>query len=128
METDGDRWRRLDTAPPTLLSTCSETPELEELVISREGMAYRYEVTPGWQRTGDGERAFRELIRALGPLLVDLTGPIVIRRLAQLEPLRDRGMLSMEEVAAWLRGERQLPETPERPRPAWPDDVTYDQS
>jgi hypothetical protein len=88
----------------------SEMPELEQLVITREGLEYRYEVPQAW-RNGDGESALRALIRALGPLLVDLTGPIVIRRLEQLEPLRARGVLSREEVAAWLTTERQHPWT-----------------
>jgi hypothetical protein len=88
----------------------SEMPELEQLVITREGLEYRYEVPQAW-RNGDGESALRALIRALGPLLVDLTGPIVIRRLEQLEPLRARGVLSREEVAAWLTTERQRPWT-----------------
>jgi hypothetical protein len=86
----------------------SDMPELEGLVISRDGLEYRYAVPDTWQRTADRQNvgALRALIRELGPLLVDLTGPLVVRRLGQLEPLQAQGVLSMEEVAAWLTTKR----------------------
>jgi hypothetical protein len=83
-------------------------PELEALVISREGLEYRYEVPDAWRQAPEGQNmaGLRALMHELGPLLVDMTGPVVVRRLGQLEPLQKSGVLSAEEVAAWLTAEQ----------------------
>ena len=81
-----------------------EEPELQQVVIRREGLQYRYELPEAWHRTQQSHAvmALRALLRELGPILVELTGSVVVTRLAQLEPLRDAGVLTIEETAAWL--------------------------
>jgi hypothetical protein len=84
-----------------------EAPELQELVIKREGLEYTYDVPESWRQAQHNQSlaALRALMDDLGPLLVDLTGSIVVSRLEQLVPLREQGVLSPEEVAKWLRSE-----------------------
>ena len=84
-----------------------EAPELQELVIKREGLEYTYEVPESWRQAQHYQSlaALRALMDDLGPLLVDLTGSVVVSRLEQLVPLREQGVLSPEEVAKWLRSE-----------------------
>jgi hypothetical protein len=50
--------------------------------VTRVGIEFKYSVPAGW-RAGDAEAlsALRELAVELSPLLVELTGPVVIRRL-----------------------------------------------
>lgn len=92
-------------------SAASDEPELQQLVIGRHGLQYRYELPEGWQHAKQTQSyaAIRALVRELGPLLVDLAGPIVVTRLAQLEALRDAGVLSIEEVAGWLKAQPEQP-------------------
>ncbi|HTD76097.1 MAG TPA: hypothetical protein VK898_00570 [Chloroflexota bacterium] len=89
----------------------ADVPELEQLVISREGLEYGYAVPATWRQGQEGRSraALRALVHELGPLLVDLTGPIVVGRLQELEPLLDAGVVSIEEVAAWLKAQPQNP-------------------
>src|SRR3954465_4203223 len=60
-------------------------PELSELVIQREGLVPPYGCPPGGRgRPGGTPAALRELIAELRPLLVEMTGQIVIRHLDQI--------------------------------------------
>jgi hypothetical protein len=72
------------------------TPSLDGLEIRRQDLNYRYEVPATWQQEGshEGVTALRCLMDELLPLLVTLTGPVVIRRLERQVPLRDAGLLS----------------------------------
>jgi len=70
--------------------------ELDELAIARENLEYRYTVPPGWENGGP-PIALRELVTELRPLLVELTGPIVLRRLEAIPELRQRGIISPQE-------------------------------
>jgi hypothetical protein len=67
----------------------SEQPELEQLVISREAFAYTYTLPASWteDRPQPGD-AFLHLARELAVLLSELTGPVVLRRLREVELLR----------------------------------------
>jgi len=70
-------------------------PELDELAVAKEGLEYRYKVPEGWKGCAEGmPPAFCELVRELRPLLMELTGSIVIRRLDQIPELRERGIPS----------------------------------
>jgi hypothetical protein len=74
-------------------------PELTALCITRERLEYRYSVPSSWdqpvrQRSG----ALSEIARALWPLLTDLTGSVVVQRLAQIPELRDSGILPQGEA------------------------------
>ena len=73
-------------------------PELNEVVISREKLAYRYTLPPAWADGAEGTPlALRELVAELRPLLVELTGPVVVRRLERIPELRERGVISPQE-------------------------------
>jgi hypothetical protein len=72
-------------------------PELAGLSITREGLEYGYAVPPEWNDPAlEPRRALCELTRELWTLLVDLTGPVVVGRLAQIPELRDRGIIPEE--------------------------------
>lgn len=76
-------------------------PELAGLSIVREALEYRYTVPPAWEATGasaDPPPALCALARELWPLLIDLTGTVVVNRLAQIPDLRDRGIVPETEV------------------------------
>jgi len=69
-------------------------PELAELSITRESLEYRYVVPAAWNEpTTTPPRALCELSRELWTFLVDLTGSVVVDRLAQIPELRDRGVV-----------------------------------
>jgi hypothetical protein len=73
-------------------------PELNELAISREKLEYRYTLPPAWAGGVEGTPlALRELVAELRPLLVELTGPVVVRRLERIPELRKRGVISSQD-------------------------------
>jgi hypothetical protein len=73
-------------------------PALAELVIVRENLEYGYTLPSTWK---DGAGALggplRSLIEELLPLLVELTGPIAVRHLAQIPELREQGLVPPQE-------------------------------
>jgi hypothetical protein len=73
-------------------------PELTELAISREKLEYRCTLPAAWAGVTEGTPlALRELVTELRPLLVELTGPVVVRRLERIPELRGRGVISPQE-------------------------------
>jgi hypothetical protein len=81
----------------------SRNPELAELTIFREKLDYGFTLPRAWtERAGVAadDRALRDLVRELKPLLVELTGPVVVRRLAQIPALRERGIVAADEEQA----------------------------
>jgi hypothetical protein len=78
----------------------AQHPVLSGVATEREGLTYRYTVPPAWQQALDQEAlaALRALTLELYPLLVEMTGPVVVRRLARLEPLRRAALAPQEEV------------------------------
>ncbi len=73
-------------------------PELAELAISREKLEYRYTLPPAWAGGSVGTPlALRQLVAELRPLLVELTGMVVVRRLERIPELRERGVISPQE-------------------------------
>ena len=72
--------------------------ELDELVITRKSLDYSYDCPPAWkERKGDAPLVLRELVSELRPLLVDLTGTVVINHLARIPELREHGLLFEQE-------------------------------
>ena len=71
-----------------------EDPSLKDLVIRREGLEYNFSVPASW-RNGreDGLLGLRRVVRALRPILTELTGRVVLRRLEHLELLRRYGLI-----------------------------------
>lgn len=79
----------------------SRTSPSELVIVTRNGLDYEYRVPETWTQACSEEAlaALRVLAAELRVLLVELTGPVVVRRLARLEPLRERGIDFSEEVA-----------------------------
>jgi hypothetical protein len=76
----------------------SRFPELAALSIVRESLEYRYTVPPAWKDPApDPPQALCELARELWTLLIDLTGSVVVNRLAEVPELRDRGIVPPRE-------------------------------
>jgi len=74
-------------------------PELAALCILRERLEYRYTVPSNWKSPVPSlPGALSALTRELWPLLVDLTGSVVVQRLAQIPELRERGILPPAEA------------------------------
>ncbi len=64
-------------------------PELAELRIERMGLLFGYRCPPGWRATaGDAPAVLLELVAELRPLLVDMTGQIVLQHLEKILELR----------------------------------------
>ena len=61
---------------------CDRNQNLACVSVIRDGFDYRYSVPDDWRvAEGQSVAALRELARELSPLLVELTGPVLIRRL-----------------------------------------------
>ncbi len=73
-------------------------PELAELVVERQGLAWIYTCPPAWNAASAVHlHALRTLIGELRPILVEMTGQLVIRHLEQVPELRERGLLAPQE-------------------------------
>jgi hypothetical protein len=71
----------------------SRSPGLDGLAITRERFEYRYALPESWQRESEvGLSALQGLTRELQPLLVELTGPIVLHRLRSIQELERCGL------------------------------------
>jgi hypothetical protein len=74
------------------------SPDLAGVVIQRDGLVYRYTCPHTWNDQSDGTPlALLELVRELRPLLVEMTGQIVIQHLEQILELREAGLLALKE-------------------------------
>ena len=72
-------------------------PELAALTVSRAGFDYGYRLPESWHTgAAAGLPALCALVRALSPLLVELTGPVILRRLRAIPELA-RCEISFEE-------------------------------
>jgi hypothetical protein len=69
-------------------------PMLGSVAITREGLSYGYRLPDAWRRADSANAlsALDALVRELCPLLVELTGPVLVRRLDRLAPFRERGI------------------------------------
>ena len=76
----------------------SRSPDLSGLSIKRDGLAFRYSCPPAWNDPSSGvPPALRELVAELRPLLIEMTGQIVIQHLEQILELRERGLFGLPE-------------------------------
>lgn len=71
--------------------------ELDGLSITRDGFRYSYALPVAWREDGpQAVLAVRALVRELEPLLVELTGQVLLRRLAASTELQRCRVLSEE--------------------------------
>jgi hypothetical protein len=88
----GQLWRSLSdllgsATTATLLrrsrnAIAQRSPDLSELQIDREGLEYRYRLPASWSNPDDAAvGAVRELIGELRPLLMELTGEVILSQL-----------------------------------------------
>jgi len=71
----------------------------EPVTVARNGLDYQYRLPETWKQPGNEEAvgALRLVAAELRVLLVELTGPVVVRRLARLAPFREQGIDFSEE-------------------------------
>ena len=87
------------TATATLLQRSIKRAEqkrsdLEGLTISHEHFTYTYSVPRSWARAGEEPiAALRQVIEELWPLLSELTGTVVLRRLRGIPNLERCGVI-----------------------------------
>ena len=75
-------------------------PELDELVITRDQFEYIYTVPRSWMRSSrEAPASLRRLAGELWPLLAELTGQVVVRRLGEVPLLQRCGVVP--EAAEW---------------------------
>jgi hypothetical protein len=72
----------------------------EPITVTRNGLDYEYHLPETWKQPGHEEAiiALRVVATELRVLLVELTGQVVVRRLAALAPLREVGIDFSEEA------------------------------
>ena len=75
-------------------AAASKTSWSESVTVARNGLDYEYRLPETWKQPGDEEAlsALRIVAAELRVLLVELTGPVVVRRLGRLTPLREQGI------------------------------------
>jgi hypothetical protein len=71
--------------------------DLAALEITREGFEYRYRLPPSWSEAGPPATCVCPLVLELRPLLVELTGPVVLRRLVEIPELVECGLTPLSE-------------------------------
>jgi hypothetical protein len=78
----------------------SQTSWSEPVVVIRNGLDYGYCLPETWKQSGNEKAfgAFRVVAAELRVLLVELTGPVVVRRLGRLAPFREQGIDFSDEV------------------------------
>jgi hypothetical protein len=73
------------------------SPGLDGLAITRERFDYRYAVPDSWQTgSDDGLASLRRLMLELQPLLIELTGRVVLHRLDSVPELKRCGLVRAE--------------------------------
>jgi len=78
----------------------SQTSWSEPVVVVRNGLDYEYRLPATWKQPSNEEAlgALRVVAAELRVLLVELTGPVVVRRLGRLAPFRERGIDFSDEA------------------------------
>lgn len=72
----------------------ADQPELRDLVIGRDQFVYTYTLPKSWAQPEQTPRpALTGVVRELWPLLSDLTGSVVVRRLSDVPLLRRCGVI-----------------------------------
>jgi hypothetical protein len=74
------------------------SPGLAELLITTKNFTYEYRLPDAWRAAdANAMAAFDRLLEELIPLLSALTGHVVVRQLARLEPFAAKGLLVKQE-------------------------------
>jgi hypothetical protein len=75
-------------------AAASKTSWSEPVTVARKGLDYEYRLPETWKQPDNEEAlsALRIVAAELRVLLVELTGPVVVRRLGRLVPLREHGI------------------------------------
>lgn len=75
-------------------AAASRIPSPESVTVARKDLDYEYRLPETWKQPGNEEAlsALRIVAAELRVLLVELTGPVVVRRLGRLAPLREHGI------------------------------------
>jgi len=76
-------------------------PSVEGVIVVRNGPDYEYRLPETWRQPQANEEAFGALRRVaieLRMLLIELTGPVVVRRLARLASFRKLGIDFSDEA------------------------------
>jgi len=78
----------------------SQTSWSDPVVVMRNGLDYEYRLPETWKQPGNEKAvgALRVVAAELRVLLVELTGPVVVRRLARLAPFREQGIDFSDEA------------------------------
>ena len=78
----------------------SRIPSSELVTVVRDGLDYKYRFPETWNQPGNEEalRALRVVAAELRVLLIELTGPVVVRRLARLAAFRELGIDFSDEA------------------------------
>jgi hypothetical protein len=74
-------------------------PALAGFSIAREGFEYQYATPEGWSdssRAGECLEELRGVIDALWPLLIELTGQVLVRRLQAIPEFQRGGLVKPE--------------------------------
>lgn len=79
----------------------SQTSWSEPVIVTRNGLDYEYRFPETWKQPGNEEAlaALRVVAAELRGLLVELTGPVVVRRLGRLVPFRKLGIDFSDEAS-----------------------------
>jgi len=92
-------------AAATILSraikrTAAHGSSAEPVVVTRKGPDYEYRLPDTWRQPGNEEAmsALRGVAVELRILLIELTGPVVVRRLARLASFRKLGIDFSDEA------------------------------
>lgn len=78
----------------------SQTSWSEPVIVARKGLDYEYLLPETWKEPGNEKAvgALRVVAAELRVLLVELTGPVVVRRLERLAPFRKLGIDFSDEA------------------------------
>jgi len=83
-----------------LKRVASQTSGSEPVSVTRNGLEYEYRIPETWKQPGNEEAigAFRAVAAELRVLLVELTGTVVVARLARLAAFRKSGIDFSDEA------------------------------
>lgn len=78
----------------------SQTSWSEPVIVARNGPDYEYRLPETWRQPGNEEAlsALRVVATELRRLLIELTGPVVVRRLVRLASFRKLGIDFSDEA------------------------------
>jgi hypothetical protein len=84
----------------SIKQAASQVSWSEPVVVIRNGLDYEYRLPETWKQPGNEKAigALRVVAAELRVLLVELTGPVVVRRLGHLAPFREQGIDFSDEA------------------------------